>query len=126
MTLIEKHMLEDEAWYLVSVIPGKEEKVKRNMVARLGAETFRKTISQIVNPRYETEAGKERMLFPGWLILKMRMDLPTWRIIRNTPGVTGFVGSANHPTTFYTQDWKQLPLARFSSGQIDILGSDYE
>ena len=111
---------EDEAWYLVHVYPGKEEVVKRNMEKRLSAGKLEHSISQIVIPRNEVEKEKELKFFPGWIILKMRMDQQAWSIIRNTPGVTGFVGSANNPTPFYIQDWRQLPLSRFSNGQINI------
>jgi len=110
-----KNKTKDEAWYLLQVYPGREEIIKSNIEESLDAEKLRHWVSQIVIPKNEASNYNERNLFSGWLILKMQMDMNAWKIIRNMPGVIGFVGLGNTPTPFHYQDWKQLPFSRFSN-----------
>ena len=104
----------DEAWYLLQVYPGQEEKIKAKLEQQHGIENLQLWVSQIVVPINEVKDNSERKLFSGWIILKMRMNLKIWNKIRNLPGVTGFVGTGHIPTAFHNLDWKEIPFSRFS------------
>ena len=97
-----KDIKEKEAkWYVVHTYSGHENKVKANiekLVVNRGNDI---DIFEVVVPtvKEETETGKikERQLFPGYVLVKMIITDISWYLVRNTRGVTGFVGSGNKP-----------------------------
>ena len=92
-------------WYVVHTYSGYEERVKRNLEQRIKFMDAGDEISQVVIPteeEIEVRNGQRRTvskkILPGYILVQMGMSDQSWNTVRNTPGVTGFVGSANKPT----------------------------
>src|SRR5260221_8122222 len=96
---------EQEAqWYVVHAYSGHEEKVKKNLEKRIESMDMQDKILQVLVPMedaIEIKDGKRRhvqkRIFPGYILVRMVMSNDSWFVLRNTPGVTSFVGSANSP-----------------------------
>lgn len=92
-------------WYVIHSYSGMENKVKKNIEHRAESMGMTDRILQIVVPT-ETEIEirngarreVERRVFPGYVLVNMIMDEDSWYVVRNSPGVTGFVGVGNKPT----------------------------
>ncbi len=110
-------------WYVVHCYSGMENKVKRNLEHRAESMGMRDKILEVVVPT-ETEIEirdgvrreVERRVFPGYILVKMIMDEDSWYVVRNTPGVTGFVGVGNKPTPL-SEDEVQRIMERIESGE---------
>ena len=92
------------AWYVIHSYSGYENKVKKNLEHRIESMGMSDQIFQVVVPteeEVELRDGQrrttERRVFPGYILVEMVMTDDSWYVVRNTPGVTGFVGSANEP-----------------------------
>lgn len=88
-------------WYVVNTYAGHENKVKENLIRRVETMNLQECLFQIIvaeEKEIEYKNGKEvekvRNLFPGYLFVEMIMTDEAWYIVRNTPGVTGFIGSS--------------------------------
>ncbi len=95
----------DKKWYVVHTYSGYEERVKKNLEQRVKFMDTGSDILQIVIPteeEVEVKAGRRRnvvkKILPGYVLVQMKMTDTSWNVVRNTPGVTGFVGSAGKPT----------------------------
>ena len=93
-------------WYVVHCYSGYEKKVKANLETRVKSMHLEDRVFDVVIPMEEVvefKSGRkvtvERKKFPGYILVRLYMDDDTWYAVRNTPGVTGFVGSASKPTT---------------------------
>ncbi|MCB9156693.1 MAG: transcription termination/antitermination factor NusG [Caldilineaceae bacterium] len=92
-------------WYFVHCYSGMENKVKKNLEHRSESMNMTDRILQVVVPT-ETEIEirngvrkeVEKRVFPGYILVNMLLDEDSWYVVRNTPGVTGFVGMGNKPT----------------------------
>ena len=91
-------------WYVVHSYSGYENKVKLNLETRSKSMHMEDLIYEVVIPMedvVEIKNGKKvtvpRKMFPGYILVRMHLDDDSWYAVRNTPGVTGFVGSANKP-----------------------------
>ena len=91
-------------WFVVHTYAGYENKVKANLETRIISMNMEDRIYEVVIPMedvVEMKGGKkqvvQRKVFPGYLLVRMDLDDDSWYVVRNTPGVTGFVGSANKP-----------------------------
>jgi len=100
----EEELPEGTAWYVIHCYSGYENKVKRNLENRIESMAMQDHIFQVVVPseeEIELRDGKrrtvERMIFPGYILVQMLMTDDSWYVVRNTPGVTGFVGSGSKP-----------------------------
>ena len=87
-------------WYIIHTYSGQEDRVKRNLELRIGSMDVKEKIYQVVVPteeEIEMKEGKrksvQRKIFPGYILIQMRMDDESWYVVRNTPGVTGFISS---------------------------------
>ncbi|MEW8976890.1 MAG: transcription termination/antitermination protein NusG [Symbiobacterium sp.] len=96
--------MEERQWYVVHTYSGYENKVKTNLEKRVESMEMRDKIFQVVVPMedaVEIKDGKQkkvkRKVFPGYVLVEMVMSDDSWYVVRNTPGVTGFVGSGNKP-----------------------------
>ena len=96
---------DDRAWYVVHCYSGYENKVKHNLEQRIETMQMQDQIFQVVVPtedEMEVRDGKrrvvERRVFPGYILVQMALNEDSWYAVRNTPGVTGFVGMGNEPT----------------------------
>ncbi len=95
----------DKSWYVIHTYSGHEERVKKNLAQRVKFMDSGNEIAQVVIPtedEIEVKGGRRRTvtkkILPGYVLVQMRMDETSWSVVRNTPGVTGFVGSGNTPT----------------------------
>ncbi len=92
-------------WYFVHCYSGQENKVRQNLEQRIATMGMKGKILDVIVPteeEIEVKDGKrrtvERRVFPGYILVNMAMSEETWYVVRNTPGVTGFVGMGNTPT----------------------------
>jgi transcriptional antiterminator NusG len=91
-------------WFVVHTYAGYENKVKTNLESRISSMNMEEKIFEVVIPVedvMEIKSGKKqvisRKVFPGYLLVRMDLDDHSWSVVRNTPGVTGFVGSGSKP-----------------------------
>jgi transcription termination/antitermination protein NusG len=92
-------------WYVVHCYSGYENKVKKNLEHRSASMAMQARILDVVVPteeQVELRDGQrrvvERRIYPGYVLVKMILDEESWYVVRNTPGVTGFVGIGTKPT----------------------------
>ena len=92
-------------WYVVHTQSGYENKVQGNLAQRTKAMNKEDYIHEVVIPLenvVEFKQGKrvevQKKMFPGYILVRARMNDEVWSVIRNTPGITGFVGAGNKPT----------------------------
>ena len=102
-------------WFVVHTYSGYEERVKRNLEHRIKFMDAAEEISQVIIPteeEIEVRNGQRRTvtnkILPGYIIVQMRMTDQSWNVVRNTPGVTGFVGSGNKPTPLKEDEVDQI------------------
>ena len=102
---------DERAWFVVHCYSGYENKVKHNLQQRIESMEMSNQIFQVVVPteeEIEVKEGKrrtvERRVFPGYILVQMIMNDDSWYVVRNTPGVTGFVGMGNKPTPLRTEE----------------------
>ncbi len=93
-----------KSWYVVHTYSGHEERVKKRLEQRLKLMDAGDEISQIIVPtedEVEVRSGQRRTIarktLPGYVLVQMKMSDQSWNVVRNTPGVTGFVGSGSKP-----------------------------
>ncbi len=96
----EKMVEEGARWYFIHTYSGQEERVKRNLEQRIETLDARDRVLEVVIPTEEVEefkdgkrSRKRERLFHGYLLVRMVMDDHTWGVVRNTPGVTGFISA---------------------------------
>src|SRR5207245_1470546 len=92
-------------WYVVHTYAGYENKVKSNLASRVRSMAVEDRIFEVVIPMEDVIEFKnsrkvvvQKKVFPGYLLVRMDLDDHAWYVVRNTPGVTGFVGSGAKPT----------------------------
>ena len=92
-------------WYVVNTYSGHENKVRANLEHRIQSMNQSEKIVQVVVPTeqvVETKDGQkitnERRVFPGYVLVHMELTDDSWSLVKNTPGVTGFVGAQNKPS----------------------------
>ena len=93
-------------WYVVHTYSGYENKVRQNLIQRIESMDASDRIFEIVVPTHdeiEIKAGQrktvQRKVFPGYVLVRMAMDDDSWSVVRNTPGVTSFVGHGTTPAS---------------------------
>ena len=92
-------------WYIIQCYSGYENKVKANLEMRAQTLGVEEQIHEVIVPIEEVQERKDgklktikRKLLPGYVLVRMSLDDPSWSVVRDTPGVTSFVGSEGHPT----------------------------
>ncbi len=102
-------------WYVVHSYSGYEKKVKANLETRVKSMHLEDRVFDVVIPMEEVvefKAGRkvtvERKKFPGYILVRLYMDDDTWYAVRNTPGVTGFVGSAQKPVPLSRREVERI------------------
>jgi transcriptional antiterminator NusG len=105
----------DKKWYVIHTYSGHEERVKKNLEQRIKFMDTGTDIAQVVIPteeEIEVKAGRRRTvtrkILPGYVLVQMKMDETNWSVVRNTPGVTGFVGSGNTPTPLQEKEVSEI------------------
>jgi transcription termination/antitermination protein NusG len=115
-SLVEEGQEEDgRAWYVVHCYSGYENKVRHNLEQRIETMGMKDKIFDVVVPteeEIEVKEGKrrtvERRVFPGYILVNMILTEESWYVVRNTPGVTGFVGMGNTPTPLRPEEVSQI------------------
>ncbi len=106
---------EGKRWFVIHTYSGYENKVKKNLEHRITSMDMRDRIFEIVVPvedEIEIKDGQrrtvQRKIFPGYVMVEMIMNDESWYVVRNTPGVTGFVGSGNKPIPLQDEEVKAI------------------
>jgi len=116
----------DRYWYVVHGYSGYENRVKKNLEQRIESMGMQDKIFQVVVPteeEIEIRGGERRIVekrvFPGYILVEMVMDETSWYVVRNTPGVTGFVGSGSRPTPLSVEEVAKI-MKRIESAEPTI------
>jgi transcriptional antiterminator NusG len=106
---------EHRKWYVIHTYSGYENKVKTNLEHRIDSMGVRDKIFQVIIPTEEEIEIKDgqrrtvqRKVFPGYVLVEMVMGDDSWYVVRNTPGVTGFVGAGTRPTALEDSEVKRI------------------
>lgn len=118
-------------WYVVHTYSGHENKVKANLEKMVENRGMIDDIFEVAVPTEEyvdSKSGKsiikERKLFPGYVLVKMIINDESWYLVRNTRGVTGFVGPASKPVPLSDQEVKALGVQETILPTIDFKEKD--
>src|SRR5579872_7282230 len=103
----------EPAWYAIHTYSGYENKVKSHLEARIASMDMRNKIFRVIVPMEEEVEIKQgqrrtvqRKVFPGYVLVEMIMSDESWYVVRNTPGVTSFVGSGTKPIPLQEKEIK--------------------
>jgi transcriptional antiterminator NusG len=106
---------DNRAWFVIHCYSGYENKVRYNLEQRIETMGMKDKIFDVVIPtqeEIEVREGKrrsiERHVFPGYVLVNMILTEESWYVVRNTPGVTGFVGMGNDPTPLRPEEVSQI------------------
>jgi len=104
-----------KGWFVIHTYSGYEERVKKNLEQRIKLMDGGDEIAEVVIPtevEIEVRDGQRRnvdkKILPGYILVQMKMTDQSWNIVRNTPGVTGFVGSGNKPMPLQQNEVDQI------------------
>lgn len=110
-------MSEEAKWYVVHTYSGYENKVKANIEKLVENRKLHDQIVEVIVPLHKVLEDKngtrkevEKKLFPGYVLLKMFMNDDTWYVVRNTRGVTGFVGPGSKPVPLSEAEIKSMGI----------------
>ncbi|KLU67481.1 MULTISPECIES: transcription termination/antitermination protein NusG [Desulfosporosinus] len=102
-------------WFVIHTYSGYENKVKMNLEKRVESMNMEEKIFRVLVPmedEVEFKNGKEkvtkRKVYPGYVLVEMEMTDDSWYVVRNTPGVTGFVGTGTKPIPLLEQEVVQI------------------
>ncbi len=103
-------------WYVLHTYSGYEDKVKQNLETRIETMGLENNVFKIEIPKEKVseirDDGKrkevEKKVFPGYVLVKMEMDDRSWAAVRNTQGVTGFVGSQGNPSPLTRDEYNKI------------------
>ncbi len=105
----------EPAWFVIHCYSGYENKVRHNLEQRIETMGMKDRIFDVVIPtqeEIEVRDGKrrtvERHIFPGYVLVNLILSEESWYVVRNTPGVTGFVGMGNLPTPLRPEEVSQI------------------
>ena len=135
MDLSDENMMAEEEnganWYVAHTYSGYENKVKANIEATVMSKNMEKVILEVVVPLHNVEETKSGMrkvvskkIFPGYVLIKMYMTDESWYVVRNTRGVTGFVGPGSKPVPLTPEELTTLGI-REKAPTIDLKVGDY-
>jgi transcriptional antiterminator NusG len=122
-------------WYVVHSYAGYEKKVKGSLQNRIQSLNMEDYVFQIEVPEEEITEIKngqrkqvKRNVFPGYVLVRMDLTDESWSCVRNTPGVTGFVGNAHHPSPLSLEEVENIlsPRPAKAGGKADIKVVDFE
>lgn len=112
-------------WFVVHTQSGYEKKVKQNLEARINSMNAEDAIYEVVIPMedyVDLRNGKrvmaQRKMFPGYLLVRAELDDKAWFVIRNTPGVTGFVGQGAKPSPLPRRDVEAFLVPKGAEDQV--------
>ncbi len=112
-------------WYVVHTYAGYENKVKSNLESRISSMNMEDRIHEVVIPMedvVEFKGGKKvvvsKKVFPGYLLCRCQLDDDSWSVVRNTPGVTGFVGPGTKPTPLSRREVEDILQVKAEGAEI--------
>ncbi|MGL6104932.1 transcription termination/antitermination protein NusG [Romboutsia sp.] len=124
--------IQEPKWYVVHTYSGHENKVKATIEKAVKTRSMENYITQVVVPTEEvvetTKTGKEktrqRKVFPSYVLVKMIITDESWYVVRNTKGVTGFVGPGSKPVALSDEEVKTMGIGltepKVANGTIDL------
>jgi transcriptional antiterminator NusG len=102
-------------WYVIQTYAGYENKVTRNLLNRIAQREMQHLISDVIVPtedEIEIKNGQrrtiQRKVYPGYVLIRMQLTDDTWYLVRNTPGVSTFVGNGNKPSPLDEQEVRTI------------------
>ena len=122
-------------WYVIHSYAGYEKKVKGNLANRIHTLNMEEYIFQIEVPEEEVMEVKngarkmvKRNIYPGYVLVRMDLTDESWSVVRNTPGVTGFVGNAHNPSPLSMGEVEKIlaPRPKKAADKADIKFIDFE
>lgn len=124
-------MAEEAKWYIVHTYSGYENKVKANIeksVENRGIEhlilNVEVPMEDVIEEKNGVEKVVKRKIFPGYVIIKMIMNDESWYVVRNTRGVTGFVGPGSKPVPLPDGEVEKLGIAQIRMDDMEISTGD--
>ena len=116
-------------WYVIHSYAGYENKVKSNLESRIASMNMEERIFEVVIPMedvIEFKNGKKQVVskkvFPGYLMVRLELDDDSWYVVRNTPGVTGFVGLGARPTPLSRKEVENILQVKAEEGEAAAAG----
>jgi transcriptional antiterminator NusG len=122
-------------WYVIHSYAGYEKKVKGNLANRIHTLNMEEYIFQVEVPEEEVMEVKngarkmvKRNIYPGYVLVRMDLTDESWSVVRNTPGVTGFVGNAHNPSPLSMDEVEKIlaPRPKKAPDKADIKFVDFE
>lgn len=108
-------MESEKNWYVIHTYSGYEKKVKDNLERKVRSMGLENVIERILVPEedeIDVKDGRKRTvrrkIYPGYVFVEMEVNDSSWYVVRNTPGVTGFVGSATKPVPLEPQEVRRI------------------
>ena len=125
-------MAQEAKWYVVHTYSGYEKKVKANIEKSVENRGIQDLIPEVMIPTedvVETKGGveviKKRQLFPGYVVIKMVMTDESWYVVRNTRGVTGFVGPGSKPVPLSDEEVERMGVDTVRVADIEFNIGDF-
>jgi transcriptional antiterminator NusG len=113
----------ERQWYVVQTYSGYENKVRANLEQRIATMGMEDRIFRVLVPVEERVYNKEgkvkrvrRKVFPSYVLVEMILEDQSWYVVRHTPGVTGFVGTGNHPIALSPKEVTEI-MVKISKDQ---------
>jgi transcriptional antiterminator NusG len=113
----------ERQWYVVQTYSGYENKVRANLEQRIATMGMEDRIFRVLVPVEERVYSKEgkvkrvrRKVFPSYVLVEMILEDQSWYVVRHTPGVTGFVGTGNHPIALSPKEVTEI-MAKITKDQ---------
>ncbi len=120
-------------WYVIHTYSGYENKVKANLEHRIESMGMGDKIFEVFIPKEsvtDIKAGGKRVtsdkkVFPGYILVQMELDDDSWYVVRNTPGVTGFVGSQGKPVPLSRQEYARIAQRTAVGPKVKTTTTDF-
>ena len=129
--MLDNDITENAKWFVVHTYSGYENKVKANLEKIVENRGMQEYIVDIVVPmeeQIEIKDGKKkatlRKVFPGYVLVKMIMSDESWYVVRNTRGVTGFVGPGSKPVALTDEEVKNMGVEEFETIVDYVVGDN--
>jgi transcriptional antiterminator NusG len=124
-------MAEDAKWYVAHTYSGYENKVKANIEKSVENRGMQELILNVEVPMEDVMEKKgdeekvvKRKVFPGYVVIKMVMNDESWYVVRNTRGVTGFVGPGSKPVPLTDEEVERMGVEKIRMAEIDFTVGD--
>lgn len=125
-------MAEEAKWYVVHTYSGYENKVKANIEKSVENRGIQDLIPEVMVPtedvvekKGDVEKITKRKIFPGYVVIKMVMNDESWFVVRNTRGVTGFVGPGSKPVPLSDEEVERMGVETIRMAEIDYKVGDF-